>query len=83
VPYRDELMRTTVPNIFVAGDVAGVEEASSAMVTGRLAGLSAAEYLDIDVIAMQAKKEDCFAQLASLRHGHGGRILEGIKQASL
>ncbi|MCL2377291.1 MAG: FAD-dependent oxidoreductase [Defluviitaleaceae bacterium] len=83
VPYRDELMRTTVPNIFVAGDVAGVEEASSAMVTGRLAGLSAADYLGIDVIAIQAKKEDCAAQLRSLRHGHGGRILEGIKQAMI
>ena len=83
VPYRDRLMRTTIPNIFVAGDVAGVEEASSAMVTGRLAGLSAAEYLGIDVIAIQAKKEDCFAQLHSLRHGHGARILEGIRTATL
>ena len=81
VPYRDENLCTTVPNIFVAGDVAGVEEASSAMVTGRLAGLAAAGYLGYDIIAIEAKKEDCLAQLQSLRHGHGGRILEGIHQA--
>ncbi|MCL2573849.1 MAG: FAD-dependent oxidoreductase [Defluviitaleaceae bacterium] len=83
VPYRDENLRTTIPSIFVAGDVAGVEEASSAMVTGRLAGLGAAQYLGYDVIALEAKKEDCLGQLQSLRHGHGGRILEGIQQASL
>jgi len=83
VPYRDKVLRTTQPNIFVAGDVAGIEEASSAMVTGRLAGLSAAEYLGIDVIAREAKILDCFDQLDSLRRGHGGRISEGILQATL
>ena len=80
VPYRDEHLRTSIPNIFVAGDVAGVEEASSAMVTGRLAGLGAAQHLGFDVIALDAKKQDCLDQLQSLRHGHGGRILEGIGQ---
>jgi len=30
---------------FVAGDVSGVEEASSAMIEGRIAGIAAAEYL--------------------------------------
>jgi len=83
VPYRDENLATSIPGVFVAGDVAGVEEASSAMVTGRLAGLSAAAYLGLDVLARDAKKEDCLAQLQSLRHGHGGRILEGIEKASL
>ena len=83
VPYRDEQLSTTVPGIFVAGDVAGVEEASSAMVTGRLAGLAAAEYLGFDVIAIEAKKHDCLSQLHSLRHGHGGKILEGIQAAMI
>ncbi len=31
VPLHDENMETTVPGVYVAGDVTGVEEASSAM----------------------------------------------------
>lgn len=38
----DEYAQTTVPGIFAAGDVAGIEEASSAMIAGRIAGASAA-----------------------------------------
>ena len=42
VPVYDEFGRTSVPGIFVAGDVSGIEEASSAMIEGRIAGLAAA-----------------------------------------
>jgi len=45
VPWHDQEMQTTVPGIFVAGDAGGVEEASSAMVGGELAGLAAANSL--------------------------------------
>jgi sarcosine oxidase subunit alpha len=45
VPWHDEEMRTTVPGIWVAGDAAGVEEASSAMIEGTLAGLAVANHL--------------------------------------
>jgi len=49
VPYRRETMETTVPGIYIAGDVSGIEEASTAIMTGAIAGLSVAEkpgYLD-------------------------------------
>ena len=49
IAIHDEHFETTVPGIFVAGDVAGVEEASTAMEQGRIAGLAAAKslgYLD-------------------------------------
>ena len=42
VPWRNADLLTTHHNIYVAGDVAGVEEASAAMVEGKLAGLAAA-----------------------------------------
>ena len=42
VPIVDRYLATTNPRVYSAGDVAGVEEASSAMVEGRLAGYSAA-----------------------------------------
>lgn len=45
VPVHDDSMQTSVPGVYVAGDVAGIEEATTAMETGRLAGLAAAESL--------------------------------------
>lgn len=38
VPKCDEYGETTVDGIFAAGDVSGIEEASSAMIGGRIAG---------------------------------------------
>jgi len=70
VPYRNKYLRTSLENVFVAGDVAGVEEASSAMVTGRLAGLSATEFLEFDTPAnLEKKRNDYLNQLETLRHG--------------
>lgn len=43
VPYRDSHMRTNIKNIFVAGDLAGIEEATTAMIEGRIAGLAVAQ----------------------------------------
>ena len=45
VPWHNGRGATSVPEVFVAGDAGGVEEASSAMATGALAGLSAVESL--------------------------------------
>ncbi|MCL2405879.1 MAG: NAD(P)/FAD-dependent oxidoreductase [Defluviitaleaceae bacterium] len=82
VPYRDSFLATSRENIFVAGDVAGIEEASSAMVEGRLAGLSAAKFLGLSTPDFNAKRNDCMTQLESLRSGHAGeRILSGLAQA--
>ncbi|MGI6217232.1 MAG: FAD-dependent oxidoreductase [Coriobacteriales bacterium] len=42
VPIVDEYNETSVPGIFCCGDVAGIEEASSAMLQGKIAGSTAA-----------------------------------------
>ena len=42
VALRDNNMQSSIKNIYIAGDVAGIEEASSAMVEGEIAGLNAA-----------------------------------------
>lgn len=42
VPVCDEYGETSIPGIFAAGDVAGIEEASSAMIGGHIAGIAAA-----------------------------------------
>lgn len=36
-------METSIPRVFIAGDISGIEEASSAMLEGRIAGLNAAK----------------------------------------
>jgi sarcosine oxidase subunit alpha len=42
VALRDDNMKSSLDNIYIAGDVAGIEEASSAMLEGKIAGLNAA-----------------------------------------
>jgi Fe-S-cluster-containing hydrogenase component 2 len=51
VPALDDEGRSSVPGIYCAGDMAGIEEASSAMIQGRIAGAAIARdlgYLDPD-----------------------------------
>jgi thioredoxin reductase len=47
VPLHDANMKTTVNGLYLAGDISGVEEASSAMEEGNIAGVSAAEALGV------------------------------------
>ncbi|SHJ38905.1 sarcosine oxidase subunit alpha [Dethiosulfatibacter aminovorans DSM 17477] len=80
VPVNDEHRNTTVDGLLVAGDSGGVEEASSAMLTGHLAGLTAARRLDY-VEDYDDRHCDLMDQLNSLRSGpHGVKIVEGIQR---
>ncbi|MBN2564458.1 MAG: FAD-dependent oxidoreductase [Candidatus Eisenbacteria bacterium] len=45
VSVHDADLATTVPGVYIAGDASGIEEASTAMLEGRLAGLSAASLI--------------------------------------
>jgi thioredoxin reductase/Fe-S-cluster-containing hydrogenase component 2 len=70
VPICTETGETNVPGIFAAGDVSGIEEASSAMIEGRISGLAAAEYLGFisgDELANLAQELE--KALQSLREG--------------
>ena len=78
VPLHDDNMETTVSGIYVAGDIAGIEEASTAMEEGRLAGLSAAEALGYDSDEVRHRKADARRALGQLRAGPFG---EGRQQA--
>lgn len=80
VPLRDKNMRTSNPNLWVAGDAAGIEEASAAMVEGRIAGFSAAKALGCAVDS--AKLDEYWTRLAQLRAGEAGaKIRSGLSQA--
>lgn len=70
VPLHDANMETTVEGIYVAGDVTGVEEASSAMEEGNMAGVCAAEALGyLTKEEASKKKEEIRGRLNTLRSG--------------
>lgn len=74
IPLHDENMATTVPGLYVAGDIAGAEEASTAMEEGRLAGIAAAEALGkYDAATAKALKDGVWARMDSLRTGPFGQ----------
>ncbi|MEM2406767.1 MAG: NAD(P)/FAD-dependent oxidoreductase [Sulfolobales archaeon] len=70
VPLHGKNMETTVEGFYVAGDVAGVEEASVAMDEGRIAAISCAEDLGVlDSENAENMKEKIWNRLAELRSG--------------
>jgi len=79
VPVHDRDMESTVKGIYVAGDVSGIEEASTAMEEGKLAGIAVAESLGkVSAEEAREKKAAIWAGLAELR---GGPFGEGRRQA--
>jgi thioredoxin reductase len=80
VPLHDQNMETTARGIYVAGDIAGVEEASVAIEEGRLAGVAAAETLGfIDVCSAEECKIAIWARLNVLRSGAFGDKRQNAK----
>ncbi|MFZ5943564.1 MAG: NAD(P)/FAD-dependent oxidoreductase [Bacillota bacterium] len=84
VPDHNSHMESNVPGIYVAGDIAGVEEASTAMEEGRLAGVSAAaslNYLTQDDAAQ--KCNEIWERLNALRSGPFGEKRKQAKESIL
>jgi sarcosine oxidase subunit alpha len=79
VPVRNEHQRTTHEDFWVAGDAAGIEEASAAMIEGRVAGLDAAASLGYPI---DENRFDVFAErLSSLRRGDtAAKIRSGLEK---
>lgn len=81
IPIHSCDMQTSIEDIYVAGDVTGIEEASTALEEGRLAGLSAAESLGY------LKSKECFRKknelrkrLFDLRSGPFGEMARKLKE---
>jgi thioredoxin reductase len=74
VPKHDLNMETTLKGLYVAGDITGVEEASSAMEEGRLAGIACAESLGLyPHDAAERLKQEVRERLNALRTGPFGQ----------
>ncbi|MDR1511015.1 MAG: NAD(P)/FAD-dependent oxidoreductase [Synergistaceae bacterium] len=79
VPIRNKRQRATHEDFWIAGDAAGIEEASAAMIEGRVAGLDAAASLGYPV---DENRFDIFAaRLSSLRRGDtAAKIRAGLEK---
>jgi len=81
VPLRDNNLRTTKRNIFVAGDVDGIEEASTAMLEGEISAYAILSDLGFEV---SSKLEETKQEINALRSGpFSKRILQGIDEVEL
>lgn len=70
VPLTDEFGETSVKGVYACGDVAGIEEASSAMLLGRISGAHAAMFAGyIDQEDFDVRVKAYHASLAQLRDG--------------
>ncbi len=82
VPIVDEFGETSVPCLFAAGDVSGIEEASAAMIKGKTAGLRAAFKLGFTSENEMKETVQKYEQdLSSLRQGmfapgNKGKLIE-------
>ncbi len=82
VPIVDEYGETSVPCLFAAGDVSGIEEASAAMIKGKTAGLRAAFKLGFTSENEMKETVQKYEQdLSSLRQGmfapgNKGKLIE-------
>jgi len=81
VPIHDENMETTEKGIYVAGDIAGVEEVDTAIEEGRLAGIASAEKLGyISEDKAKDLKIEVRKILGDLRSGPFGEHRERAKK---
>ncbi len=84
VPFRDDCLETSVAGIYVAGDAAGIGEASAAMVQGRIAGLAAAASLGYGKDTFLEKVTEAGRELTGLHGGPTGeKIRTGLAKLTL
>lgn len=81
VPLHNRDMETSNAGVYIAGDTTGVEEANTALEEGRIAGIAAAQALGyIAQDEAQARKDEIWARLETLRMGPFGEKREQAKQ---
>lgn len=81
VPLRTQNMGTTVKGVYFAGDAGGIEEADTAMVGGKIAGISAALSLGRGGKEAEELRAKAIKELEELRSGPtSAGIIEGLKK---
>jgi sarcosine oxidase subunit alpha len=81
VPIKSCDYETSLAHVYACGDVTGIEEASSAMVEGKIAGLMAAKHAGFIHPDYEALENELNNQLCVLRQGPcGEKIRCGLKK---
>ncbi len=84
VPLRSKFNETTVNGLYVAGDVAGIEEATAAIMEGRIAGIHSALSLGYGDENTKKELEEAVKDLEEFRAGpFGERIVNGLKKCTI
>jgi len=84
VALRSKDLETSVKNVFIAGDISAVEEASAAMVQGRIVGIVAAKRAGYNQKGDDERRAGFSAELAALRSGEAGaKLRKGIEKVEV
>jgi sarcosine oxidase subunit alpha len=73
IALHDSTMQTSIPGVYVAGDTSGIEEASTAMIEGQLAGITAAYSLGYEKQDAKKLQRQCTDALQMFRSGPFGK----------
>ncbi|SHF31600.1 Thioredoxin reductase [Marinitoga hydrogenitolerans DSM 16785] len=79
VPIRDENLKTTITDVFVAGDAAGIEEATAAMLEGELAGL----YSSYEITNKFDKRINTIKNRLKELRKISSKVVNGLKKLNL
>lgn len=84
VPAHDCCMKSSLDDLYVAGDVAGVEEAPIAMEEGFIAGISVAEALGkIEKVAADCARDAANERIAALESGENGEMRKAARHGQI
>ena len=79
VPRVNKHYETSIEGVYACGDVTGIEEASSAMIAGQIAGIEVALKLGHEIPNSTEILNAHHQELMTLRQGpHGAKIRQGI-----
>ena len=81
IPAHDKNMQTSIKGVYVAGDLAGIEEASTAIIEGRIAGLAIAHSLGyIEKVSFLEQRGHQYQSMLGLRSGSHGALRGKAKE---
>ena len=81
LPAHDLNQETSIKGLYVAGDASGIEEASTAIIEGRIAGLAIANSLGyLDDSAFLSARDEQLKSIVGMRSGSHGEVRAKAKE---
>jgi thioredoxin reductase len=81
LPAHDLNQETSIKGLYVAGDASGIEEASTAIIEGRIAGLAIAHSLGyLTEAAFLSQRDEQLQSMVGLRSGSHGEVRAKAKE---